>query len=117
MTDWELLRAWVEERSESAFEELVRRHLNLVYGSAMRQVRDADLAHDVCQATFLALATKASRLSQGVILSSWLYQTACHIAKRVRRSDYRRQRRELEAATMNETHDDPVPEHWHEIAP
>ena len=119
MTDWELLRAWAEQHSEPAFAELVRRHLHLVYGSAMRQVRNPDLAQDVCQAVFLALARKAGRLGPGVILSGWLFRTTCHIAARATRSDYRRQRRELEAAAMNlaPTPSDPAPEHWPEVAP
>jgi DNA-directed RNA polymerase specialized sigma24 family protein len=62
MNDWELLRSWAEQHSEPAFTELVRRHLNLVYGSAVRQLGQSDLAQDVCQAVFLVLARKAGRL-------------------------------------------------------
>ena len=117
MNDSELLRSWVEQHSEEAFAELVRRHLHLVYGSAMRQLGHADLAQDVCQAVFLALAQKASRIGPKVILSGWLFRTTCHIAARAHRSDYRRQRRELESAKMNLTQPDPAPEAWSEVAP
>lgn len=37
MNDTELLRAWADHRDESAFAELVHRHLNLVYAAARRQ--------------------------------------------------------------------------------
>jgi len=65
MTDRELLEKWGVERDENAFAELVRRHLNLVYGSAMRQVRDVALAQDVVQAVFLVLSHKATSPAQG----------------------------------------------------
>ena len=51
--DTELLRRYVEERSESAFGELVREHLNLVYASALRETSgDSGLAEDLSQMVF-----------------------------------------------------------------
>lgn len=38
--DCELLRRYAETKSEDAFAELVRRHINLVYSAAMRQVHN-----------------------------------------------------------------------------
>jgi hypothetical protein len=40
-TDQQLLRDYAEQRSEAAFAELVRRHVDLVYSAALRMVRDA----------------------------------------------------------------------------
>ena len=51
--DGELLRRYAETNSESAFTELVERHLPLVYSAALRQVNgDAHLAQDVAQTVF-----------------------------------------------------------------
>jgi len=48
--DCDLLRRYAETHSEDAFAELVRRHINLVYSAAMRQVNgDSHLAQDVAQ--------------------------------------------------------------------
>ncbi|MDB6112948.1 MAG: hypothetical protein JWR69_4698, partial [Pedosphaera sp.] len=38
ITDGELLRRYMHDSSETAFEELVRRHVNLIYSAALRQV-------------------------------------------------------------------------------
>src|SRR6185503_19114949 len=115
MNDWSLLREYVERRSEPAFETLVRRHLDMVYSTALRQVRDTHLAEDVTQAVFILLARKASRLSSGVVVGGWLYRTACLVARRSLRDETRRQYREREAAAMNDTSS--TDELWAKLAP
>src|ERR1044071_9355851 len=63
MDDSDLLRRYVEDRSEEAFASLVRRHLSLVYGVARRKVAgDRHLAEDVTQQVFTDLARKARAL-------------------------------------------------------
>ena len=42
--DAQLLRDYAEAKSQDAFTELVRRHLDLVYSAALRQVRSPQLA-------------------------------------------------------------------------
>ena len=57
--DNDLLREFVRSGSESAFSDLVSRHLQLVYSAAFRQLEDHDLARDVAQSVFVDLARKA----------------------------------------------------------
>src|SRR3954468_10665656 len=115
MDDWKLLGDYAESRSESAFKTLVERYAALVYGSALRQVRDPELARDISQAVFLLLARKAGSLSKKTVLSGWLFQTARFVASRAIRAEQRRQRREREAVQMHDlTTTDAA---WREIEP
>lgn len=103
MSDWELLQAFVKNRSETAFAELVQRHLNWVYSTARRQVRDPHLAEDIAQAVFVLLARKADKLRHGTILSGWLFRTTRYVASCAMRTEYRRKTREQAAVVMSPT--------------
>jgi RNA polymerase sigma factor (sigma-70 family) len=116
-TDQDLLRAYSERRSETAFAELVRRHIDFVYSAALRMVRDAHLAEDVTQCVFVALAKHASQLAEHPVLGGWLHRTTQHLAANAVRSDVRRRVREQEAAAMNETLSTEHAALWDHIAP
>lgn len=75
MTDPQLLRDYDSHRSEAAFTELVRRHVDLVYSAAWRMVGDVHLAEDITQGVFLALAQNARQLTEHPVLSGWLHRT------------------------------------------
>src|SRR3954468_19128631 len=101
--DSELLRRYVEERSQAAFTQLVERRVNLVYAVALRQVGgDAHLAEDVTQKVFADLARKAASLTGRPVLSGWLYRSAQYAGTDVVRSERRRRAREQETQFMNE---------------
>jgi RNA polymerase sigma factor (sigma-70 family) len=117
LTDQELLREYARCRSEAAFAELVRRHVDFVYSAALRMVRDTHLAEDVTQGVFVVFAQNAPQLTGHPVLSGWLHRTAQNLAAKAVRSDVRRRAREHEAAAMNElfsAEPDPV---WERIAP
>jgi len=99
-TDSELLSEYAERGSEKAFGELVRRYVDLVYSAAVRMVVDRQLAEDVAQGAFIALAQNASKLTQRPVLSGWLHRTARNLAAKTVRTEVRRRDREHEAATM-----------------
>jgi RNA polymerase sigma factor (sigma-70 family) len=102
-TDAELLRAYAQENSESAFGELVRRHVGLVYSIALRQCGgDAHMAEDVAQRVFTDLARRARSLSGYTILGGWLYRRAQFVASDIVRAEHRRRAREQEAQAMQD---------------
>jgi RNA polymerase sigma factor (sigma-70 family) len=114
-----LLQRYVTERSETAFAELVRLHIDLVYSAALRQVNgDAAAAQDVTQAVFTDLARKAPRLLRHASLAGWLYTSTRYLCAKARRSEQRRLAREQEAYAMNQllqsTDSDPA---WQELRP
>lgn len=101
--DIALLRRYAEEHSEGAFAEIVRRHVNVVYHAALRQVDGSSgLAEDVTQAVFADLARKAAALTGRPALTGWLYTSTRFAAIKARRGERRRQIREQEAHLMHE---------------
>ena len=100
-TDSLLLKAYVERGLEAAFNELVHRHVDLVYSAAIRMVRDPHLAEDVTQGAFIALARQASELVERATLAGWLHRTAQNIAAQTVRTIERRRAREQEAFAMS----------------
>jgi len=99
--DLDLLRDFARDQSQDAFTALVRRHLDLVYCAALRQVRSPQLAEEVAQSVFTDLAR--------------LYQVTRRTAIDVVRRESRRQLREqiaFEMNAMNATADD-----WTHIEP
>ncbi|HSH17238.1 MAG TPA: sigma-70 family RNA polymerase sigma factor, partial [Verrucomicrobiae bacterium] len=109
-SDQELLRAFVRERSEDAFRQMVNRHLNLVFATARRILGDPQLAEEVAQGVFLLLARKAGEIGNQQPLAGWLYHTARHHALNASRAEGRRRQREQTAAAMQTTETTPEPE-------
>jgi RNA polymerase sigma factor (sigma-70 family) len=117
--DIDLVRQYAAHQSESAFEALVTRYVNLVYSAALRQVNDPHLAEEVAQAVFIILARKAGSLGPKTILPSWLHRAAGFVAADALKAQRRRARREQEAH-MQSLLNEPSPgtdEPWPQIAP
>jgi RNA polymerase sigma factor (sigma-70 family) len=115
MTDRELLDQLSRDRSEAAFTELVRRHIDLVHSAALRQMGDAETARDITQQVFIEFARQAGRLPTAVILSGWLYRTTRHLCLETLRRD--RRRREREHAAAEQLMNDATANPWEQVAP
>jgi RNA polymerase sigma factor (sigma-70 family) len=116
-TDQQLLHDYAERRSEAAFAELVRRHVDLVYSAALRLTGETYAAKDVTQGVFVALAGDASKLTRHPVLAGWLHCTARNLASKTIRAAVRRQNHEQEAAAMNELLASTPETTWEHIAP
>jgi RNA polymerase sigma factor (sigma-70 family) len=119
MDDAQLLRSYAADRSDAAFAELVRRHLNFVYAAALRQANgDAHLAQDAAQLVFTDLARKAATLAGRPVLTGWLFTSTRFAVSKLVRGERRRQVREQEAHMMHETLDDPAAQlDWERVRP
>src|ERR1051325_5292014 len=102
-TDSDLLREFTEKDSESAFQLLVERHVNLVFGTAFRRLGEGGRAEEVTQDVFIALARKARWLRSEESLAGWLYKTTLLYARQSWRGELRRQRREQTAVELETT--------------
>src|ERR1051326_390854 len=102
--DPELLERYATGRDEAAFADLVRRHVNHVYSTALRLVGgDAHLAEDAAQTVFADLARKASALRKCRALSGWLHTSTRFAAAKLVRSEQRRRQREQATLPMPPT--------------
>lgn len=115
---WAKLKNYTEQQDQSAFADLVREHMGLVYSAAFRQLGDSAAAEEVTQTAFILLAEKANSLQPTGSLAAWLYRTACLQAKRHRRQELARRRRETKAHDMDKTTPAADPElDWDRVAP
>jgi RNA polymerase sigma factor (sigma-70 family) len=116
--DFELLQRFTRKGEQSAFADLVRRHLDLVFATALRKVADAGGAQEISQNVFSVLARKASRFAPDDSLPAWLYKSALLESKSWLRGEMRRGRREATAAelgtTMKTSEDQPA---FHALVP
>ncbi len=117
--DTELLRRYAEEKSDDAFAELVRRHIDFVYAAALRQAHgNVPLAQDVAQVVFTDLARKAGRLARHEVVVGWLHTATRFAAGNAIRSEVRRTAREQEAFAMNEAlQEADAPADWERLQP
>lgn len=107
-TDEQLLRDHVAHRDETAFALLVQRHVNLVFGTALRLLGDRTAAEEVTQNVFISLARKAAAIRPDGGLAGWLHRATILEARLRQRTDLRRLSREDQAAQLGTTM--PTPE-------
>jgi len=117
--DNELLREYARSASEAAFAELVHRHVNMVFSTALREADgDEPLAQELTQLVFVELSRKAASLIRHPALAGWLYTCVRWTAANTRRAEDRRQRRQLEYQTMSQLLSSESPEStWQQVRP
>jgi len=117
--DNELLREYARSASEAAFAELVHRHVNMVYSAALRHFDgDVHSAQELTQLVFVELGRKAPSLARHPALAGWLYTCTRRMAANARRTEDRRQRRQVEYQTMSQLHTPESPEStWQQVRP
>src|SRR5262245_51008015 len=115
--DRDLIREYARNGAEASFGELVHRHIDLVYSTAFRVLRNSSLADEVSQRVFVALARNAEKLEDRAVLAGWLHQTATNFALETVRSEERRQQREREAAAIRNLDSNDTQSIWDQVAP
>lgn len=109
MTDAELLARFAARRDEDAFAHLLRRHGPMVLAVCRRALGPTPDADDAFQATFVALARRAGRVSDNV--PGWLFRVAVRSSRRaLQRTD-----RAVAAADRADPSDDLARLEWGEV--
>src|SRR3954447_21576038 len=109
MTDAELLGRYARERDEEAFALLLRRHGPMVLGVCRRALGPTPDADDAFQATYIALARQAGRVSESV--PGWLFRVAVRTSRRA----LRRSERAVAATDVRDRTDDLAAVEWREV--
>jgi RNA polymerase sigma factor (sigma-70 family) len=115
LPDDELLRRYAERGDQAAFTELVERHANLAFRTALRGLGgDTHAARDAAQRVFTDLARKAASLVRHRNLAGWIHVSVRYTARDMVRADQRRRTRETQAmAELDSTSDAP----WARVEP
>lgn len=115
--DATLLRRYAESGSDSAFTELVHRHVDLVYAAALRRTSgDSHRAADIAQQVFATLAREARHLTRHTVLGAWLHTATRNAALNLMISEQRRLARERAAHALAPAAADPSLD-WDRLRP
>lgn len=116
--DTQLLRQYVETRSEAAFSAVVQRHVDLVYAAALRRTAgQRQFAEEVTQEVFCEVARKASSLANHPMLIAWLYSHTRFLALKCVRGEVRRKSREEQASALAAVDTPETSGDWHRLNP
>src|SRR5260370_38955127 len=98
--DAKLLSAFVRQGDQLAFAAVVHRHLDLVYGTAVRKVGDLAGAEEITQDVFGALARRAWQFAADDSVPACLHRTAILKSKLWLTGQFRRRLREQTPAQL-----------------
>ncbi len=98
--DQELL-ALAARGDRAAFTKLVERHQRMVYSIALSVLRDADLAWDAAQETFLKLHARLASFRGDAPLRTFLSRIALHVAVDQRRRTVRSPEQPVDGSALS----------------
>lgn len=106
LADHDLLRRFVRDADQAAFEEVVRRYQRLVMGICLKVTGNRSDAEDAFQAVFVGLARRPRSIRRESSLSNWLYTVAWRTGLRLVR---KRRKQPMETLPGPVPSDDPDP--------
>ena len=115
LTDGQLLRKFVEEKSLVAFEQMVQRHEKKVMAVCQNVCSCRHDAEDAFQATFLAALIHAKRLQKVRIHAAWFCRVAYNAALKIQLQK-RNRHAAVEKMAQDRPAPEPTPEAWQIIA-
>lgn len=76
VADEKLIELFITTNDEGAFEEIVNRYGDKIYGLAFRITRDHHSAEEILQEVFLTIINKVDTFRGDARFSTWLYRVA-----------------------------------------
>ena len=89
MSDVEIISKYLKSKDELAFNEIVKRYENMVYGLAYRILKNHNLAEEVFQEVFLILSFKLDTFRDESKFSTWLYRITLNMCYVYRKNEYK----------------------------
>lgn len=108
----QLLAQWAAKGDAHAFDELVRRYADMVYGTCRRILQNDSDAEDATQESFLRMAQSASTVRSSV--GGWLHAVATRESLQRLRADRRRREREQRFISESGSVEEPA---WKDLEP
>lgn len=105
-SDETLLLRYCQKGDRDDFAQLVHRYERELYNYLRRYLGDADLAHDVFQATFLQIHLKCDKFEGGRRFRPWLYTIATNQAIDAQRRNKRHRMVSLDRAGVGSENDE-----------
>lgn len=115
LDDQTLLERFTRTGDAQAFAVIVHRYTDLVYGTAIRVVRNKAMAEDTTQETFFRLLRNPESIESS--LAGWLHRAATTHAIDLMRRESRRRNRELQHVKDERDLVPPEVENWAEMSP
>ena len=111
LSDEEIVAAYLDSRSPSDFEKLVKRYERELYTYLRRFLGDSQQAEDVFQATFLSVHLRIDQFEPGRRFRPWLYAIASNKGIDSMRRNRRHQATSLDAKSSFGDSDDSMIQH------
>lgn len=115
--DHTLLHEFAVRGNETAFAELVERHLAMVHGVCLRRTGDRQLAEELAQNVFATLARKSATIKKNVTIGGWLHRASCLESLHALRAEKSRQRTVKRFRDLQEPDSGLAPEKDQDLAP
>lgn len=97
-----LVRRFVEEGDEFAFEVIVKKYQRMVYFLALKMVGNHQDADEVAQKTFVSMSKNLARFEGRSSLKTWIFRIAMNYSKNLIRDRGRREGEEVTERTAIE---------------
>ena len=88
-TDEQLIKDYVHSNNEEAFNLIIKRYENVVFGLAYRMLGNRTLSEEVMQEVFLILTRKLSTFREESKFSTWLYRVVVNVCYLYQKMEYK----------------------------